>query len=67
MAGSLPSIATRAITVLEQLETMSRDGLQLAPETIAAIARARSRQLRWRTIGVWVIALSFLGLLLSVR
>jgi ubiquinone biosynthesis protein len=46
---------------------MTRDGIKLDAETIAAIARSRARQLRWRTVGVWVIALSFLGLLLSVR
>jgi ubiquinone biosynthesis protein len=67
VVGSLPSIATRAMTVLEQLEAMTRDGVKLDAETIAAIARARAQQLRWRTVGVWVIALSFLGLLLSIR
>ncbi|MGM4894720.1 2-polyprenylphenol 6-hydroxylase [Tardiphaga sp. 839_C3_N1_4] len=67
VAGSLPALATRALTVLEQLETMTRDGVRLDDATIAAIARARAKQLRWRTVGVWVIALSFLGLLLSIR
>jgi ubiquinone biosynthesis protein len=65
--ASLPAIATRAMTVLEQLETMSRDGLRLDPETLAAIARTRARQVRWRTLGIWVIALTFIGILLSVR
>jgi ubiquinone biosynthesis protein len=53
--------------VLEQLETMSRDGLRLDPQTLAAIARTRARQVRWRTLGIWVIALTFIGILLSVR
>jgi ubiquinone biosynthesis protein len=55
------------VTVLEQLETMSRDGLRLDPETIAAIGRTRARQARWRSVGIWVIALTFLGILWSVR
>jgi ubiquinone biosynthesis protein len=63
VVGSLPAIATRAMTVIEQLETMTRDGIRLDAESIAAINRARARQLRSRTVGVWVIALSFLVLL----
>jgi ubiquinone biosynthesis protein len=39
----------------------------LAPETIAAIARARARQNRWRTVALWVIAITFLGILWAVR
>ncbi|MDB5567706.1 MAG: 2-polyprenylphenol 6-hydroxylase [Tardiphaga sp.] len=65
--SGLPSIVSRAVTVLEQLETMSRDGLRLDPETIAAIGRTRARQARWRSVGIWVIALTFLGILWSVR
>ncbi|CAN5502784.1 2-polyprenylphenol 6-hydroxylase [soil metagenome] len=67
VASSLPSLASRAMVVLEQLETMSRDGLRLDPETLAAIARTRARQVRWRTVGIWVIALTFIGILWSVR
>jgi ubiquinone biosynthesis protein len=67
VAAGLPAIASRAMVVLEQLETMSREGLRLDPETLAAIARTRARQVRWRTIGIWVIALTFIGILLSVR
>jgi ubiquinone biosynthesis protein len=67
VVSSLPSIATRAMTVLEQLETMSREGLRLDPQTIAAIGRTRARQARWRSIGIWVIAITFLGILWSVR
>lgn len=67
VVASLPSIATRAMTVIEQLEVMTRDGIRLDAESIAAIGRARARQLRWRTVGVWVIALTFIGLLLSMN
>jgi ubiquinone biosynthesis protein len=65
--SSLPAIATRAMTVLEQLETMSREGIRLDPETLAAIARTRARQVRWRTLGIWVIAITFLAILWSIK
>jgi ubiquinone biosynthesis protein len=55
------------MTVLEQLETMTRNGVRLDDETIAAIGRIRAKQTRWRTIGIWVIALTFIGILLTVR
>ena len=64
--SGLPAIATRSMAVLERFETMTRDGLVLAPETVAALARARARQNRWRTVALWVIALSFLGMLWAV-
>jgi ubiquinone biosynthesis protein len=67
VVAGLPALATRAMTVLEQLETMSREGLRLDPESLAAIARVRARQVRWRTIGIWVIALTFIGILISVH
>jgi ubiquinone biosynthesis protein len=66
MSG-LPAIASRAISVLEQFETMVRDGMVLAPETIAAIGRTHARQNRWRTVALWVIAITFLGILWAVR
>ena len=65
--ASLPSIATRAVTALEQLEGMSRDGLVLADDTVAAIGRAHARIHRWKTVALWVIALAFLGILWTVR
>jgi ubiquinone biosynthesis protein len=66
MSG-LPAIASRSISVLEQLEGMVRNGLVLAPESIAAIGRVRARQNRWRTVALWIIALAFLGILWTIR
>ncbi|MCB1413443.1 MAG: 2-polyprenylphenol 6-hydroxylase [Xanthobacteraceae bacterium] len=66
-AAALPALASRAVRVLEQFEIMVRDGMVLAPDTIAAIARARARQNRWRTVALWVIAITFLGILWAVR
>jgi ubiquinone biosynthesis protein len=63
----LPMIAGRAIAVLEQLETMTRDGITLSPETIAAMARTEGRKNRWRTVALWVIAVIFIGILFAIR
>jgi len=66
MSG-LPMIASRAIAVLEQLETMTREGLTLSPETIAAMGRSEGRKSRWRTIALWVLAAIFVGILIAIR
>src|SRR2546423_1728511 len=42
LAG-LPAVAARSVTVLEQLEKMTGEGLTLSPETIAAMGRAEGR------------------------
>ena len=66
LAG-LPAIATRAVAVLEQLETMTREGLTLSPETIAAMGRTEGRKNRWRTIALWIIAATFIGILVAIK
>jgi ubiquinone biosynthesis protein len=63
----LPAIASRSVAVLEQLEAMTREGITLSPETIAAIGRAEGRKGRWRTVALWIIALTFVGIWWSVR
>jgi ubiquinone biosynthesis protein len=66
LAG-LPAIAARSVTVLEQLEKMTREGITLSPETIAAMGRAEGRKSRWRTVALWIIAVTFIGILVAVR
>ena len=66
MAG-LPVIAQRSVAVLEQLETMTRDGVRLSPETIAAMGRAEGRKSRWRTLALWIIAATFIAILVVIR
>ncbi|MGV7216585.1 2-polyprenylphenol 6-hydroxylase [Bradyrhizobium sp. UFLA05-112] len=66
LAG-LPAIASRAVTVLEQLETMTREGHMLSSDTIEEMARAEGRKARWQTVGLWVIALALVGILLAIR
>jgi len=65
--AGLPEIAGRGAIVLEQLETMTREGLRLSPETIAAMGRAEGRKSRWRTIALWIIAATFIAILFAVR
>jgi len=63
----LPDITARAVVVLEQLETMTREGLHLSPETVAAMARAEGRKSRWRAIALWIIVATFIGFLITIR
>jgi ubiquinone biosynthesis protein len=67
VVASLPAIATRAATVLEQLETMTLEGLTLSQETIAAMGRTEGRKSRWRALALWIIALTFIGILFAIR
>jgi ubiquinone biosynthesis protein len=66
LAG-LPAIAARSVAVLEHLEKMAREGVTLSPETIAAMGRTEGRKSRWRTIALWIIAATFIGILIAVR
>jgi ubiquinone biosynthesis protein len=54
--GEVPSLLTRGASLVEQIDTITRDGLVLAPETIAAIGRAEARRNRWTAVALWVIA-----------
>jgi ubiquinone biosynthesis protein len=65
--SGLPEIAGRALTVLEQLETMTREGVTLSPQTIAALGRSEGRKSRWRTIALWIIAATFIAILFAIR
>ncbi|MDO9296719.1 MAG: ubiquinone biosynthesis protein UbiB, partial [Bradyrhizobium sp.] len=65
--GALPSLASRSVAVLEQLETMTREGITLSPETIAALCRSEGRKNRARTLALWIIAATFIAILFAVR
>ena len=47
---------TRGAVLVEQLDAITRDGLVLAPETVAAIGQAEARRSRWTAVALWVIA-----------
>ncbi len=54
--GQVPGLLTRAGTLLDQFDDITRDGLVLAPETVAAIGAAEARRNRWTALALWVIA-----------
>jgi ubiquinone biosynthesis protein len=54
--GEVPALLGRAARIADQLDAATRDGLVLAPDTIAALAREKSRRNRWTAAALWVIA-----------
>jgi ubiquinone biosynthesis protein len=56
MLASVPSLMTRGAVLVEQLDAITRDGLVLAPETVAAIGASEARRTRWTRIALWTIA-----------
>jgi ubiquinone biosynthesis protein len=54
--GEVPSLLTRAGTLMDQLDDATRDGLVLSPDTVQAIGHAEARRNRWTTIALWTIA-----------
>ncbi|HLH87733.1 MAG TPA: 2-polyprenylphenol 6-hydroxylase [Xanthobacteraceae bacterium] len=59
--GQMPGLLGRAGRIADQLDAATRDGIVLAPETVAAIGRAEARRNRWTAAALWVIA-ALLGL-----
>ena len=55
MAGA-PALLARGAQLIEQLDGITRNGLVLAPETVAAIGAAEARRNRGATVAMWVIA-----------
>jgi ubiquinone biosynthesis protein len=64
--GEVPGLLSRGAVLLGQLDAATRDGLLLAPETVAAIGRAEARRSRWGTAALWTIAVLLAGLLYVV-
>jgi len=62
-ATQVPSLLLRAGTVLDQIDGITRNGLTLSPETVAAIGKAEARRNRASTAALWVIA-GLLGVIL---
>jgi len=54
--GEVPGLLSRGAALVDQLDTITRDGLVLAPETVEAIGRAEARRSRWQAAGLWLIA-----------
>jgi ubiquinone biosynthesis protein len=51
----VPGLLTRGARLVDQLDAITRDGLVLAPETVAAIAAAEARRNRWTVVALWMI------------
>ncbi len=64
--GEVPRLLSRGAELVEQLDAITRDGLVLAPETVAAIGRAEARRNRWTAAALWAIA-ALLAMLLILR
>jgi ubiquinone biosynthesis protein len=54
--GQVPSLLTRAGTLIDQFDDITRNGLVLSSETVEAIGRAEQRRNRWTAIALWTIA-----------
>ncbi len=55
--GELPGLLTRAGALFERIDAITRNGHVLSPESVDAIARAQAENQRWKTAGLWMIAL----------
>ena len=61
--GAVPGLLNRAGRLADQLDAATRDGLVLAPETVAAIGKAEARRNRGNVIALWVIAVLLAGVI----
>jgi ubiquinone biosynthesis protein len=61
--GEVPELLSRGAALVEQVDAVTRDGLVLAPATVAAIGRAEAQRNRWTAAALWAIALLLAGLI----
>jgi ubiquinone biosynthesis protein len=54
--SGVPGLMSRGAAMFEQLDTITRDGLVLSPQTVEAIGAAEGRRNRWVVVALWVIA-----------
>ena len=64
--AQVPALLSRAATLIDQLDDITRDGLVLSPETVEAIGRAEQRRNRWTAVGVWMIVIVLIWLVYSL-
>ncbi|NVO17004.1 MAG: 2-polyprenylphenol 6-hydroxylase [Rhodoplanes sp.] len=55
--GGVPELLAHGARIAAQLDRATRDGIVLAPETVAGIGEAEARRGHGTTIALWVIAL----------
>jgi ubiquinone biosynthesis protein len=56
LLGGVPGLLARGARIADQLDTATRDGLVLSPDTVKAIGAAEARRNRWTAVALWVIA-----------
>lgn len=66
LAG-LPAIAARSVAVLNQFDQMTRRRAGTVARDRRGHRQSRARRNRWQTAALWVIALTFIGILWSIR
>jgi ubiquinone biosynthesis protein len=64
--GEVPGLLTRGAALVEHIDEITRDGLVLAPETVAAIGRAEARRNRWTAAALWAIAVLLAVLVIAL-
>lgn len=55
-AARVPALIDNAAKLAGRLRAATEEGITLSPETVEAIGRAEGRGNRWRTIGIWAVA-----------
>jgi ubiquinone biosynthesis protein len=63
LLATVPTLMSRGAVLVEQLDAITRDGLVLAPETVAAIGAAEARRNRGMTVALWAIVVLLAWLL----
>ena len=53
--GGVPELLGRAAVVLDHIDVVTRNGIVLAPETVAAIGAAQAGHGRWTGVALWLI------------
>ena len=53
--GGVPELLGRAAAVLDHIDAVTRNGIVLAPETVAAIGAAQAGHSRWTGVALWLI------------
>jgi ubiquinone biosynthesis protein len=67
IVAGLPALAGRAVMLLERMDALTRNGLQLSPESIEAVGRAEQRHSRWLIAGIWLIGLALVAAVWILR
>jgi ubiquinone biosynthesis protein len=55
--SGVPGLMSRGAAMMEHIDAITRDGLVLAPETVAAIGAAEQKRNRWTAAALWAIAI----------